>query len=106
MNRGDIFWVNLDPTQGAEIRKRRPCVLIGATPINQIRRTVVIIPLSTEAKPRTPLTIEVNALNQKSVAVCDQIRAVDKTRLLNQAGKLSSKDLKSLENGLRQILRL
>lgn len=106
MNRGDIFWVNLDPTQGAEIQKRRPCVLIGATPINQIRRTVVIIPLSTAAKPRPPLTIEVNALNQKSVAVCDQIRAVDKTRLLNQAGKLTSKDLKALENGLRQILCL
>ncbi|MGZ3578481.1 MAG: type II toxin-antitoxin system PemK/MazF family toxin, partial [Syntrophales bacterium] len=44
MSRGDIYWVNLDPTVGSEIRKKRPCVLIGATPINEARRTVVVVP--------------------------------------------------------------
>jgi len=47
MNRGDIYWVNLEPTQGAEIRKKRPCVIVGATPINRARHTVVVVPLST-----------------------------------------------------------
>ena len=79
MQRGDVYWVNLDPTVGAEIRKQRPCVLIGATPISMARRTVVVIPLSTSAKARPPLTIAVKCLGQTSTAVCDQIRAVDKS---------------------------
>ena len=52
MKRGDLFWVNLDPTVGSEIRKQRPCVVVGANPINKARRTVVVVPPSTVAKPR------------------------------------------------------
>lgn len=106
MIRGEIYWVNLDPTQGSEIRKRRPCVLVGATPINQARRTVVVVPLSTSAKSKPPLTVPVQGLDQPVVAVCDQIRAVDKSRLLESAGRLSKKDLEALEEGLRQVLVL
>lgn len=106
MTRGEVYWVNLDPTQGSEIRKRRPCVLVGATPINQARRTVVIVPLSTSAKPNPPITISIQCLDQSVVAVCDQIRAVDKSRLLEAGGRLSKKDLESLEEGLRQVLVL
>ncbi len=106
MNRGDVYWVELDPTKGAEINKLRPCVLVGATPINQARHTVVVVPLSTSAKARPPLTIEVSCLNKKVVAVCDQLRAVDKARLIKEAGKLSIKDLEALDDGLRQTLSL
>lgn len=91
--RGTIYWVNLDPTTGSEIKKKRPCVLIGATPINMARRTVIIVPLSSSAKSLPPLTVEVNALEKKVVAVCDQIRAVDKSRLIQEVGKLNSFDL-------------
>ena len=49
MDRGDIYWVDLNPTTGSEINKQRPCVLVGATPINQARHTVVVVPLSTSA---------------------------------------------------------
>jgi mRNA interferase MazF len=106
LKRGDIYWVNLDPTIGSEIKKKRPCVLIGATPINQARRTVVVVPLSSAGKPRPPLTIEVECLGKKGVAVCDQIRAVDKSRLLNKIGELKKEELLQLENGLRQVLTL
>ena len=106
MNRGDIYWVDLNPTKGSEINKQRPCVLIGATPINQARHTVVVIPLSTAAKARPPITISVACLGKKVTAVCDQIRTVDKSRLKKSAGALSEKDLKALENGLRQVLCL
>ncbi len=106
MNRGDIYWVDLNPTKGSEINKRRPCVIVGATPVNQARHTVVIVPLSTQAKPRPPVTIEVSCLNKKVVAICDQIRAVDKTRLTQSAGQLSIKDLDALDEGLREILAL
>jgi mRNA interferase MazF len=106
MRRGDIFWVNLDPTVGSEIRKKRPCVLIGANPINEARRTVVVIPLSSIGILRPPLTIPVNCLGKQVVAVCDQIRAVDKSRLIEKAGSLTKEDLSELENGLRQVLAL
>lgn len=106
MNRGDIYWVNLNPTIGSEINKQRPCVLIGATPINQARHTVVVVPLSTSAKARPPITIAVLCLGKHVVAVCDQIRTVDKSRLQKMAGSLSEKDLIALDNGLRQILCL
>lgn len=106
MNRGEVYWVNLDPTQGSEIRKRRPCVLVGAAPINKARRTVVVVPLSISAKPRPPLTIPVQCLGKQVVAVCDQIRAVNKTRLREPAGPLSKEDMEAIDEGLRQILVL
>ena len=106
LSRGNVFWVNLDPTQGSEISKLRPCVLVGATPINRARRTVVVVPLSTGGKPRPPLAIPVRCLDKDVIAVCDQIRAIDKTRLVKGAGLLSAKDLEAIDDGLRQILSL
>lgn len=106
MKRGDVYWVNLSPTIGSEINKLRPCVLVGANPINQVRRTVVVVPLSTSAQARPPIAVSVECLGQQVTAVCDQIRTVDKSRLHKPAGNLSKKDLHSLEEGLRQVLSL
>jgi mRNA interferase MazF len=106
MNRGDVYWVNLNPTVGSEIQKKRPCVIIGANPINKARRTVVVIPLSSAGYPNPPLAIEVSCLGKKVVAVCDQIRAVDKSRIEEMADTLSQDDLNEIENGLRQVLCL
>ena len=106
MIRGDVYWVDLNPTIGSEINKLRPCVLVGATPINQARQTVVVVPLSTSAKARPPLTIAVSCLNKHVIAVCDQIRTIDKSRLKKAAGSLSIKDLNALDEGLRQVLCL
>ena len=106
LNRGNVYWVVLDPTRGSEIRKMRPCVLVGATPINQARRTVVVVPLSTVGKPRPPIMVPVSCLEKQVVAVCDQIRAVDKTRLIKRAGSLSKEDLETLDFGLRQVLSI
>lgn len=106
MKRGEVWWVNLDPTIGAEIKKKRPCVLVGATPVNQARRTVVVVPLSTSGKPRPPLAIPVTCLGKSVVAVSDQIRAVDKTRMIEMAGMLSETDMSALAEGLKRVLVL
>lgn len=106
MKRGDIYLVNLDVTVGSEIKKNRPCVIIGATPINRARQTVVVLPLSISAQVHPPLTITVNALNKVAVAVCDQIRAIDKSRFVNFAGRLSRDDLVNVEDCLKQVLAL
>lgn len=106
MNRGDVYWVDLEPTRGSEIKKQRPCVLVGVTAINQVRRTVIVIPLSTSATPRAPIVVPVTCGGKQVTAVCDQIRTIDKSRLLNPMGKLSSQDMLAIENSLRQILAL
>ena len=106
LNRGEMYWINLDPTVGSEIRKKRPCVIIGASPINRARRTVIVVPLSSAGKPQPPLTIPVTCMGRDVVAVCDQIRAVDKSRFIERIGPLSKSDLMELEKGLQQVLAL
>jgi mRNA interferase MazF len=106
LNRGDIYWVNLDPTIGAEIKKKRPCIIIGATPINEARRTVVVVPLSSAGKPRPPLTVPIKCQRRQVVAVCDQIRSVDKSRLVEKIESASQEDISEIEKGLRQTLAL
>jgi len=98
--------VNLDPTVGSEIRKKRPCVIIGATPINKARRTVIVLPLSSSGNPKPPIAVEVECLGRKVIAVIDQIRAIDKSRLLEQAGSISKTDLENIEKALRVVLGL
>lgn len=106
MDRGDIWWVDLNPTKGSEINKQRPCVIVSATPVNRARNTVVVVPLSTAAQPRPPIVIHVKCLGKQVSAVCDQIRTVDKSRLVKSADKLSSSDMGALDESLRQILSL
>jgi mRNA interferase MazF len=105
-HRGDVYWVDLDPTKGSEINKRRPCVVISVTPINKARRTVVVIPLSTSPQPRPPIVIKLNSLKGNSVAVCDQIRTIDKSRLVNLICKISEEDMENIQEALKGILGL
>ena len=71
ITRGSIYWVNLNPTQGSEIRKKRPCVVITADPLNRVRRTVVVIPLSTANKAYPPIAIQVTCVQRKVIAILD-----------------------------------
>ena len=104
--RGDVWWVDLEPTRGSEINKRRPCVIVSADPLNQRRRTVVVIPLSTSPVAHPPLTIAVNVGGRTAVAVLDQIRATAKERFANRMGALSPAEMEMLEENLRGILGL
>jgi len=106
MNRGDVYWVDLNPTKGSEINKKRPCVIVSASPINRARNTVVVVPLSTAARPRPPIVINVECLGKKVSAICDQIRTVDKSRLTQLAGNLTAQNLDAVDDSLRQILSL
>ena len=106
VHRGEIWWVNFDPMQGSEIRKTRPAVVLTADALNRARRTVVVVPLSTGPSPRPPLVIATPSAGESSVAVCDQIRAVDKHRLTRNEGRLSDTDLRAIEEGLRRVLEL
>src|SRR3972149_9496483 len=70
--RGDVVWVNLDPTVGAEMQKRRPCVVVSLSVLNEKRLTVVVVPLSTASTPRPPLGVAGPSAGAASNARIDQ----------------------------------
>ena len=79
-------------------------MILTVDALNRARRTVVVVPLSGSATPRPPIVVSVPSAGAGSVAVCDQVRAVDKARLVRHIGKLSESDLLALGNGVRQVL--
>ena len=105
-DRGDIWWVALDPTLGSEIRKTRPCVVISVKVLNERRRTVIVVPLSSSPKASPPILIPISCDGQPAVAVSDQIRAVARERLLSRLGAVTMEEMTALEDGLRQIMQL
>jgi mRNA interferase MazF len=106
IKRGDIWWVSLDPVQGSEIKKTRPCVVLTHDSLNRLRRTVVVIPLSTAAKPHPPITVPVTCQDKSAVAVVDQIRAVAKHRLKSKLGPLATEELDEVCQAVSTILEL
>jgi mRNA interferase MazF len=106
IERGEIWWVNLDPTIGREIKKRRPCVVISANEANRLRSTPVVIPLSSSPAAAPPFVVSVPSAGKNSVAVVDQIRAVDKRRFVSHAGILTDFDIRNLELATKQVLQL
>jgi mRNA interferase MazF len=104
--RGEVWWVALDPTQGAEKKKTRPCVVLTHDTLNRLRRTVVVVPLSTAAKPHPPITVPVTCQDQPAVAVIDQIRAVAKHRLKSRLGPMTSHDLAAIMKAISAILEI
>ncbi|HET7842480.1 MAG TPA: type II toxin-antitoxin system PemK/MazF family toxin [Terriglobia bacterium] len=105
-HRGEIWWVRLDPTRGSEIKKTRPCLIVGTNVLNERRRSVVVVPLSSAPQSAPPLLVPVTCAGRKAVAVVDQIRAVTKERLMRPMGEVSIQELASVEDALRMVLEL
>lgn len=106
IRRGSVYWIDLNPAKGSEIKKIRPCVTLGIDPINRARRTIVVIPLSTSGPEISPLVINVKCKNKNAFAVIDQIRAVDKSRFKKKMVDLSIEDIQNIEDGVRTVLGL
>jgi mRNA interferase MazF len=104
--RGEIWWVALDPTLGSEIRKTRPCVVISVKVLNERRRTVIVIPLSSSSTASPPILIPISFDGRPAVAVSDQIRAVAKERLRSRLGVVTPEELVALEDALRRVMQL
>ena len=104
--RGDIWWVALDPALGSKTRKTRPCVVISVNVLNERRRTVIVAPLSSSPKASPPILIPISCDGRPAVAVSDQIRAVAKERLQSRLGAVTMLEMAALEDGLKQIMQL
>ena len=88
-SRFDVFLVALDPAQGHEIRKSRPCVVISPDEMNHHIATIIVAPMTTKG-PGYPTRLPVTFQRKKGQIVLDQIRTVDKTRLVKRMGKLDN----------------
>ena len=104
--RGDIWWVALETTLGSEIRKTRPCVVVSVKVLNERRRTVIVVPLSSSPKASPPILIPISCDGRPAMAVSDQIRAVAKERLRSRLGVVATEEMAALEDGLKQIMQL
>jgi len=96
-----IVLVNLDPTIGSEIRKTRPCVIISPDEMNKYLRTIVVAPMTTKSK-KYPTRIEVKHDRKIGWIVIDQIRTIDKQRIIKVLGRLSQPEIKEVKSVMKE----
>lgn len=106
MKRGEIWWVSFDPAVGTEIRKTRPAVIVSNDSANEFLARVVVVPLTSNTTRVYPGECLVDTGERQGKVMCDQIQVVDKQRLLNQMGCLSSKDMAAVDEALKLHLAL
>ncbi len=93
VRRGDVFLVSLNPTRGGKIQKTRPCVVVSPDELNNHLRTFIVAPLTTGSHPY-PFRIPSRFQGRVGYIVLDQIRTVDRERLVRKLGKLSPSTLR------------
>ena len=97
-----IYWFDPEPVKGSEIRKVRPCIVVSPDEMNEHIQTVIVVPLTSTIQA-WPFRITLSILGQKSSAACDQVRAIDKSRLTARIGSLKSADKDRLFGVLQSI---
>jgi len=102
VRRGDVFLVNLDPTRGEEIQKTRPCVIISPDELNAHLRTFIVAPLTTGIHSY-PFRVTCRFEGKSGFIVLDQIRTVDRERLVRRLGKLSASTLEQVLTILHEM---
>jgi len=96
-----IVLVNLDPTIGSEIKKTRPCVVISPDEMNKYLRTIIVAPMTTTSK-KYPTRIEVKHDRKMGWIVIDQIRTIDKQRIIKILGELSKPEIKEMKSVIKE----
>lgn len=100
--RGEIWLVNLDPTAGSEIKKSRTCVVVSPPEMHDHLRTVIVAPMTTGSR-QAPFRIAVTHGGKSGLILLDQIRAIDKARLISRLGALNSKTLLTTLRTLQEV---
>lgn len=105
VSRGEIWLINLDPTIGSEIKKTRPCIVVSPQELNDHLRTVIVAPMTTKGRSagfRVPITHD----GKKGLILLDQIRSIDKLRLVKKIGKSNPKTLSASLSVLQEAFAL
>ena len=101
INQYEIVLVNLDPTVGSEIKKTRPCVIISPNEMNKYLNTVVIAPMTSQSK-KYPTRVPVKHNSKKGWIVLDQIRTIDKQRIIKTLDNLTEKEIEEVKLILKE----
>jgi mRNA interferase MazF len=100
--RGEVWLVALDPTMGSEIQKTRPCVVVSPPEMHDHLRTVIVAPMTSKGRA-APFRIPVTFKRKRGLLLLDQLRAVDKLRLLKKEGAVSDKTLQDALRTLQEV---
>ena len=98
-----VYLVNLDPTVGHEIKKPRPCLLISPNEMNRNLKTVVIAPMTTKSH-EYPSRVGLRFEGKQAWIVLDQIRTVDRKRLVKELGRLDTRHVRKVKDVIREML--
>jgi mRNA interferase MazF len=101
-----VYWVDLEPTYGSQQRGRRPCLVLTEDAINAARRTVGVIPLSSSPSVAPPIVVAIPSLGANSVALCDQLRAVDKSKISKRIAAITAAEMALIEASVKLVLGL
>jgi mRNA interferase MazF len=101
LNQYSIVLVNLDPTVGSEIKKTRPCVIISPNEMNKYLNTIVLAPMTTNLK-KYPTRILVKHNGKKGMIAIDQIRTVDKTRIIRVLDSLKKSEINNCKGVIKE----
>ncbi|AFU68511.1 MazF-like toxin of toxin/antitoxin addiction module, PemK superfamily [Psychroflexus torquis ATCC 700755] len=101
LNQYSIVLVNLDPTTGSEIRKTRPCVIISPDEMNKFLKTIVVAPMTTTLKAY-PTRVPVESNGKKGMIVIDQVRTIDKQRVLKVFDSLKQSEIDKCKEVLKE----
>ena len=104
--RGDVYWVNLDPVVGTEIRKTRPAVVVSNDSCNRYGARVVVLPITSNADSLYPGEAKVEVKGKLGRALGDQIRSIDKSRLKSRLGRLTADEMSRVDEALAVTLDL
>jgi mRNA interferase MazF len=102
MKQYEIFLIALDPTIGHEIKKTRPCVVISPNEMNDYIGTVIIAPMTTKSHDY-PSRISIKFMKKEGWIMLDQIRCIDKSRLVKKLGILEEKDIRKTKEILKEM---
>lgn len=106
MKRGEVWWVNFDPSIGGEIRKMRPAIIVSNDAANKHLNRVQVVPLTSNVGRVYPSEALINFQGKRVKAMADQLTTASKLRLVNRAGVLSRADLQQVEHAIRVQLGL